>query len=541
MASQTLACRIGAGLSTSESAWEAAREAAREARGGALGGAEVDLAFVFFSPAHLDDAEAAAEAVREELAPRHLLGCVAEGVVAGVRELEEGAAVAVWAGVLPGAEIECFHTSAVQTEEGVAVAGFPELDEPGLVALLVDPFTFPVGPFLTGLNEAHGRVPLVGGIAAGGRRPGAQALILEDEVHAEGAVGAVVSGLSVLTLVSQGCRPLGREAVITRCEGNVVYELAGQPALGRLRGEVTALSSAERALAARGLLAGLVIDENRPEYDYAATSSCAADHRRRRGERRRSRSASTVRVGQTLRLLRPRRGLGGRRSPTGARRPGRVAGPRAARPASLLFTCNGRGTHMFPEPDHDARVARRGARDCRPARGFFCGGEIGPVGGHRPSCTGSRPPWPSSSSPEPQAAESATTCSCPGARQPSPKACRCVREPGAIHAPHTPWIWPRSPLRPRHPRPRITGKTKGGKPGPKGGRVRRAVGDFFGLLISRVAQHGRSRPEREAPLSSRLLDRQPKLRATFSAPSTEKRYADFAEAARNRLNKRLLG
>ena len=82
MESQTLTCRIGAGLSTSESAWQAAREAAHEARGGALGEAEVDLAFVFLSPAHLVEAEAAASAVREELAPRHLLGCVAEGVVA---------------------------------------------------------------------------------------------------------------------------------------------------------------------------------------------------------------------------------------------------------------------------------------------------------------------------------------------------------------------------------------------------------------------------------------------------------------------------
>src|SRR5919197_77135 len=90
MESQTLACRMGAGLSTSESGWEGATEAAREASGGARGRVEVDLAFLFLSPAHLDEAEAAAEAVREELAPRHLLGCVAEGVVAGVRELEEG-------------------------------------------------------------------------------------------------------------------------------------------------------------------------------------------------------------------------------------------------------------------------------------------------------------------------------------------------------------------------------------------------------------------------------------------------------------------
>ncbi|MGH3045747.1 MAG: FIST signal transduction protein, partial [Gaiellaceae bacterium] len=93
MESRTLACRIGAGLSTSESARDGAREAAREARGGALGRAEIDLAFVFLSPTHLLEAEAAAEVVREELAPRHLLGCVAEGVVAGDRELEEGPAV----------------------------------------------------------------------------------------------------------------------------------------------------------------------------------------------------------------------------------------------------------------------------------------------------------------------------------------------------------------------------------------------------------------------------------------------------------------
>jgi small ligand-binding sensory domain FIST len=376
MEPQTLACRIGAGLSTSESAWEAATEAAREAgppRGG-LGRAEVDLAFLFLSPAHLDEAEAAAEAVRAELAPRHLLGCVAEGVVARVRELEEGPAVAVWAGALPGAEIECFHVAAVQTDDGIAVAGFPELDEPAFVALLVDPFTFPTGAFLTGLNERYERIPLVGGIAVGGQRPGAQALILDEAVHAEGAVGAVVSGLPVLTVVSQGCRPIGREAVVTRCEGNVVSELAGMPALERLRREIAALSPEEQALAARGLLAGLVIDENRPEYDTGdflmrgllgadeATGALAL--------------GDSVRVGQTLRFFVRdatsadadlHQALGG------ALRRGRPAG-------ALLFACNGRGTNMFPERDHDARIVTE-TLGTQALAGFFCGGEIGPVGG----------------------------------------------------------------------------------------------------------------------------------------------------------------
>ena len=84
--------------------------------------------------------------------------------------------MAVWAGALPGVEIECFHLAAVQTKEGIAVAGFPDLEDPGLVALVVDPFTFPVGPFLARLNETHERIPLVGGLAAGGRQSGRQAL-----------------------------------------------------------------------------------------------------------------------------------------------------------------------------------------------------------------------------------------------------------------------------------------------------------------------------------------------------------------------------
>lgn len=365
--------RIGVGLSTSPSAWEGAIEAARGARAALGGGELVDLAFLFLSPAHLDAAEAAAEAVRGELQPRHLLGWVAEGVVAGARELETGPALAVWAGSLPGAEIECFHVRAERTGDGIRVAGFPELDDPALVTLLVDPFTFPAGAFLAALNDRYDRLPVVGGIAAGGRRAGAQALVLDHAVHAEGAVGVAVSGLRVVGVVSQGCRPIGREAVITRCEDNVVYELAAVPAVERLGEEIASLSHEEMALAAQGVLAGLVVDENRPDYDTddflmrgllgldETTGALAI------GE--------NVRVGQTLRFFVRdaasadadlRRALGRA-----------VAGTRAT--GALLFTCNGRGTAMFDEPDHDAGVLAE-ALGTDAVAGFFCGGEIGPVG-----------------------------------------------------------------------------------------------------------------------------------------------------------------
>ena len=55
-----------------------------------------------------------------------------------------------------------------------------------------------------------------------------------------------------------------------------------------------------------------------------------------------------------------------------------LAGAPGAPAGALLFTCNGRGSHMFETPDHDA-LALEDALDA-PAGGFFCAGEIGPVG-----------------------------------------------------------------------------------------------------------------------------------------------------------------
>jgi small ligand-binding sensory domain FIST len=47
---------------------------------------------------------------------------------------------------------------------------------------------------------------------------------------------------------------------------------------------------------------------------------------------------------------------------------------------ALLFTCNGRGTRMFPEPHHDAAAIGRVWGEI-PLAGCFAAGELGPVGG----------------------------------------------------------------------------------------------------------------------------------------------------------------
>jgi small ligand-binding sensory domain FIST len=365
--------RVAAGLSRASSAPAAAREAAGSARA-ALAGAPVDLAFAFLSPHHLDVAEDAAESVRAELGPAHLVGCVAQGVVGGPQEAEEGPALAVWAASLPGGEIEGFHAEAVETSSGLGIAGFPEPEDASLVALLADPYTFPASGLLERLNEDWPAVPVVGGIAVGGNEAGSQALLLDGESHPGGAVGAVLRNVAVRTVVSQGCAPIGRDAVVTRAEGNVVYELAGQPAIARLKEEIEALPVERQLLAARGLLAGLVIDENKPSYDrgdYLMRGLLGADE-----ESGAIAVGDRVRVGQTLRFH-----VRDAESADEDLRASLASALSGSRPAgALLFTCNGRGRSMFSVEDHDARLVGQ-ALGSEAIAGFFCGGEIGPVGG----------------------------------------------------------------------------------------------------------------------------------------------------------------
>ena len=163
--------------------------------------------------------------------------------------------------------------------------------------------------------------------------------------------------------------------MITDAEENVVHELAGKPAVERLRDELRAMTVEQQGLAARGgVLAGLVIDENRSEYrrgDYLMRGLVGADE-----DSGALAIGEAVRVGQTLRFH-----VRDARSADEDLREGLADALDGSTPAgALLFTCNGRGTNMFPTPDHDAQaVAEALGGDA--LAGFFCAGEIGPVGG----------------------------------------------------------------------------------------------------------------------------------------------------------------
>src|SRR3954469_20826943 len=170
-----MAARIAAGLAPYDGGVDAFAEAAARAELG-LGGARADLVMVFAGTPNLDHVEDGLDVVRDRLGDGPLLGCGAQGVVGGGRELEEGGVV-VWAASLPEGAVETFHLEAMPTAEGqVAISGVPELQSADAAIMLADPYSFPVEPLLAQLGEDYPGVPIMGGIASAATGPGEAAL-----------------------------------------------------------------------------------------------------------------------------------------------------------------------------------------------------------------------------------------------------------------------------------------------------------------------------------------------------------------------------
>jgi len=380
---ETSTVRTSVGASESFDTVEAAAEAADRARAGLE--PTCDLAVVFASGHHLAMAKWLLSEVHERLEPRAVIGCGAGGTVAGGHELEETPGIAVWAASLPGAELETMHLTAERDAQGFRLLGLPvsllepaNADEAGgdesLIALC-DPFSFPAEELLAAVDRSRPHVPVLGGLASASFAGGA-VLLRDGEVHSDGAVAVRLRGVQVLPCVSQGAGPVGPEMTITSAEANVIGQLAGKPAMERLGEVISALPDHERELAAAGVLVGLVIDENRPEYergDFLVRPIIGADR-----ESGAIAIGEPVRVGQTVRLQVRDAASADEDLREALRAQSRALGSHGAAGA-LLFTCNGRGSHMFEVPDHDAAAIEDSLGV--PTAGFFCAGEIGPVGG----------------------------------------------------------------------------------------------------------------------------------------------------------------
>ncbi|MBA3267985.1 MAG: FIST C-terminal domain-containing protein [Acidimicrobiia bacterium] len=337
----------------------------------AAGGRPPDLALLFVTPPHVEAMAAAAATVVAAVVPGTLLGVTAVSVVGGPHEVERGPAVSLWAGHT-GA-VTPFHLSVVDTPDGPTFTGWPDVipEDASALLLMADPFSFPVDALLDRLRQDQPGLAVVGGQASAARGPGGNRLVLDGQVFTDGAIGAFLGpGVEVSTVVSQGCRPVGSPFVVTRAEDNVVYELAGRPALERLQEVAATLSDDDRRLMSELVQLGRVIDEAKMDFgrgDFLVRTVVGADP-----EVGALAVGDVVEVGSTTQFQ--------VRDAASADDDLRqlVAGQSAD--AALLFTCNGRGSHLFGTPDHDAGVVSD-SLDGIPMAGMFCAGEIGPIGG----------------------------------------------------------------------------------------------------------------------------------------------------------------
>ena len=334
-------------------------------------GPSPDLALLFVSGAFVTQVKDLVHAVNEILKPGTLLGSTAISVVSGEKEVEDQTAISMFAGNFNGYATPIRLGEGVPTSDGWETGEGQEFDSPHTLLVLADPFSFQTESAIGAWRSLFPDLQIIGGLASAGNVPQVNRLVLDDQIFDSGAVGVLLSGpVRVEPLVSQGCRPIGSPLIVTKADGNLIYELAGQKALSRLQEVVSELSDDERSLVSSGLHVGRVIDEHRSEFgrgDFLIRGVLGADQ-----------NSGVVAVGDQI--------------PVGSTIQFQVRDADSAHEdlhlltssivagdGALLFTCNGRGQNLFETPHHDARtlapLVSGGALS-----GMFCAGEIGPVG-----------------------------------------------------------------------------------------------------------------------------------------------------------------
>jgi small ligand-binding sensory domain FIST len=333
-----------------------------------------DLLAVFASGPAVEELDQVGPLAQELSAAGHVIGCSAAGVCGGGQAVLGEPGVSAWAAVVPDLRVRVFHLEVMRSGEGLAVVGLPHPREDESAALLfADPYSFPVVSFIDRSPEALPGISLVGGVAGGPGGAGTTRLYLDGRTIDRGAVGMLLAGNVGPVVVSQGCRPVGPEMVVTAAEGNLVLELAGAPALRRLREVLAGLTAEEQLSFGGGPQLGLAMDEYRDEHDigdYLIRAVIGIDEKREALV-----IADRAEVGRTVRFQ--------LRDAAAARgdlrlRLGAVQSPGPPKGA-LLISCNGRGPAMFGRADSDVNLVR----EClggAPVAGMFAGGEIGPVG-----------------------------------------------------------------------------------------------------------------------------------------------------------------
>lgn len=332
---------------------------------------QVSLGLVFMSPRHFPHAREILEIIRIRAAVPVLAGCSSQWLIAADRELEDDPGIVLALYSLPGAELRPVRITGAEDE----MPGAPKECKGWMV--FANPLGFDGEALLRKWDKIHPGVPATGGLASAGFPPTKTQVYLNDDVFEDGAVAISIGGkVSLTCIVSQGCTPIGESWTITNAAGNHLHEIGGRPAYQVLAETFEALDEEAQAQTRGNLFVGLVMNEYQDDFhrgDFLIRNLLGADPgsgslaigaHPRMGQtiqfQRRDRKAATE---DLLELLsRAKEKLAGRTILGG-----------------LLCCCNGRGSGLFGEADHDIRLIQQQLGPLG-ISGFFCNGEIGPVG-----------------------------------------------------------------------------------------------------------------------------------------------------------------
>jgi small ligand-binding sensory domain FIST len=367
---------------TTKTEWADAVEDLRGQIAARLGPAKTQLAVMFVHPKYVPHVDEIVDATQKAVGARHLIGCTGAGIIGTDQEIEEMPSISLLVAELPDVQIFPFHL----TEKDLEEASGPEFWhfqlelEPGSspqFVLLVDPFTTRAMQLVDALVEAYPEAPMIGGLASGAQQPGDNRLFVDGKVYDEGAIGVGLTGrIAVRSVVSQGCRPIGEPFTVTRADKNVVFELAGRPPMKILQEMLPQLPSRDRDLARTALFLGRVVNEYQEEFsrgDFLIRNLLGSDPQSgalavgdlmHTGQTVQFQVRDAATADEDLRhLLAAERDRLGTQQPAGA----------------LLFSCLGRGERMYGTGDHDIKLVQESLGPV-PVAGFFCNGEIGPIG-----------------------------------------------------------------------------------------------------------------------------------------------------------------
>jgi small ligand-binding sensory domain FIST len=366
-----------------------------------------DLALVFIADAFASEYTRLMPLLKEKLGSVPLVGCGGGGVIGQNRqgmtsEIEGEPALVITLAALPEVNVQPFHLTSDQLpdldsapDRWVNLLGVDPAQNPHFI-VLADAMSARINDFIQGMDYAYPQSVKIGGQTAGISALGGSGLFCKGRLYREGIVGVALSGNVVVeTIVAQGCRPVGPLLRVAEADRHVLLQVEAhdegdrwetatvdtkvQTALEALHRALDNLSDADRAMAQNALSIGIVRDAfkvNLEAGDFLIRNLIGVDprigaiavgDRIRPGQRVQFHLRDAETSAEDLKALLSRyreQAVQQQTPPVGA----------------LLFDCLGRGEQFYDQANFDTHLFQHYLGPM-PVSGFFCQGEIGPIGG----------------------------------------------------------------------------------------------------------------------------------------------------------------